>query len=124
MIRADKITNSVASPERPLAAEAPAAQHASGSDLAPGAICGEHTSRKHESCATPLGLAGPVVLDRSSSGVQPKRVCAKNTPASSQLQIGTWNVEGLTDLKLAHLQYVMERDGIDLLCLQETRKRN
>ncbi len=39
----------------------------------------------------------------------------------SVLTYGTWNVQGLTELKLFELTLCMERYGIDILCLQETR---
>ena len=39
----------------------------------------------------------------------------------SVLTYGTWNVQGLTDLKLFELILSMKRYSIDILCLQETR---
>ena len=41
---------------------------------------------------------------------------------SNNLEIGTWNVEGLTLSKLATLQRYMHQRGIHILCLQETHK--
>ena len=43
-------------------------------------------------------------------------------PTFKQLQIGTWNVEGLTDTKLITLQHYMKVYDIHILCLQETHK--
>ena len=39
-------------------------------------------------------------------------------------RVATWNVEGLTDVKLVQLQTVMERRNIGVLCVQETHRRN
>ena len=43
-------------------------------------------------------------------------------PSPSQLCIGSWNVEGLTEAKLITLETYMHDYGIHLLCLQEVRK--
>ena len=39
-----------------------------------------------------------------------------------KLAIGTWNVEGLTDLKIIELERHMNETGISILCLQETHR--
>ena len=39
-------------------------------------------------------------------------------------RVATWNVEGLTDIKVIQLQRVMEKRGIGMLCLQETHCNN
>ena len=39
----------------------------------------------------------------------------------SVLTYGTWNVQGLTELKLIEIILSMKRYNIDILCLQETR---
>ena len=41
-------------------------------------------------------------------------------PCSERLQFGSWNVEGLTDIKIFQLCNIMTSRAIPLLCLQET----
>ena len=41
-----------------------------------------------------------------------------------ELLVGQWNIEGLTDSKVVHLQLIVERLGIGILCMQETHRRN
>ena len=43
-------------------------------------------------------------------------------PSLGQLCIATWNVEGLSDVKLATLEMYMHEYGIHMLCLQEVRR--
>ena len=43
-------------------------------------------------------------------------------PCHTDLSIATWNVEGLTGVKLVELQWHMKRLEIDILCIQETHK--
>ena len=40
----------------------------------------------------------------------------------SSLQVGSWNVEGLSEDKLLVLQEHMDMHGIDIICLQETHR--
>ena len=42
--------------------------------------------------------------------------------AEGRLEIGTWNIEGLTDVKLIELQEHMLNMQLDVLCLTEVRK--
>ena len=42
--------------------------------------------------------------------------------APDDLHCGTWNVEGLTDVKLICLQQTMKAKGLHFLCIQETRR--
>ena len=43
-------------------------------------------------------------------------------PSPSQLCIGSWNVEGLTEAKIITLETYMQDHGVHLLCFQETHK--
>ena len=43
-------------------------------------------------------------------------------PILSSLNCGTWNVQGLTEIKELELIEHMKRYQIDILCIQETRK--
>ena len=43
-------------------------------------------------------------------------------PSPGQLCIATWNIEGLTEPKLATLETYMHEYGIHMLCLQEVRR--
>ena len=47
---------------------------------------------------------------------------AGRTP--NRLTIGSWNLEGMTDLKLHKICTYMKLHSIDILCIQETRKIN
>ena len=42
-------------------------------------------------------------------------------PYTGQLQFGSWNVEGLTDVKLEQICNIMQSRALGLMCLQETR---
>ena len=39
-----------------------------------------------------------------------------------RLIIGSWNVEGLTDIKLEEISIYMHNNSVDILAIQETRK--
>ena len=39
----------------------------------------------------------------------------------NKLQFGSWNVEGLTDVKLEQICNIMQSRALGLMCLQETR---
>ena len=39
-----------------------------------------------------------------------------------ELIIGSWNLEGLTEIKLYEICTYMSANSIDILCMQETRK--
>ena len=41
-------------------------------------------------------------------------------PFKGKLRVATWNVEGLSDIKVFELTRFMERRGIHILCIQET----
>ena len=41
-----------------------------------------------------------------------------------ELRVCTWNIEGLTDVKLEEVNCYMRRHGIDVCCLQETRAKD
>ena len=43
---------------------------------------------------------------------------------SGRWGLATWNVEGLTEVKVEQLQLVMARRDIGLLCIQETHRTN
>ena len=43
-------------------------------------------------------------------------------PCKTNLNVATWNIEGLTDEKLVELQEYMFREQIDIICLQELHK--
>ena len=40
------------------------------------------------------------------------------------VRICSWNVEGLTDLKIHEICSYMQTHGVDAICLQETRRPN
>ena len=40
----------------------------------------------------------------------------------NRLNIGSWNVEGLTDIKLYEICMYMQANSVDIFCIQETRK--
>jgi len=42
-------------------------------------------------------------------------------PFEGELIIASWNVQGLTDIKLWELTAMMQRRSISILCIQETR---
>ena len=42
--------------------------------------------------------------------------------SSKQLRIASWNVEGLSDVKIEILQRIMRIRDIDIICLQETHR--
>ena len=41
---------------------------------------------------------------------------------SNRICIGTWNVEGLTEVKLFEIRTYMNLHGVDVFCIQETRQ--
>ena len=41
----------------------------------------------------------------------------------NRLIFGTWNIEGMTDIKIREICMYMQRNSIDVMCVQETRKR-
>ena len=43
-------------------------------------------------------------------------------PSTGVARFGTWNVEGLTDIKIHMLQRIMRQSNIGVLCLQETHR--
>ena len=45
----------------------------------------------------------------------------KALPCNPRLHFGTWNVEGLTDIKIIQLCSIMRKRALAFLCLQETR---
>ena len=44
------------------------------------------------------------------------------TPFDDELYIASWNVEGLSEVKLWKLSSSMRRNRITILCIQETRR--
>ena len=44
----------------------------------------------------------------------------EHTPFKGKLRVATWNVEGLSDIKVYELINFMRRQRIDILCMQET----
>ena len=42
-------------------------------------------------------------------------------PFTGDVIVASWNVEGLSDIKLFELTGVMRRRGISILCIQEVR---
>ena len=42
------------------------------------------------------------------------------SPCSKYISIGSWNVEGLSDAKIAAMQYHISNSGCQILCIQET----
>ena len=50
--------------------------------------------------------------------------CREGDARGSFVKVGSWNVQGLTNLKLAEIYRFMEAAGVDVMCLQETRKPN
>ena len=40
------------------------------------------------------------------------------------LKVGSWNVEGLTELKLEEIIKYIDVNSIDIFCIQETHKSN
>ena len=52
-------------------------------------------------------------------------VCLGNKafPCDRQVSFGTWNIEGLTDLKIFQLCAIMRKRSLGFLCLQETHLR-
>ena len=63
------------------------------------------------------------------SNVSPVSIAGRNrfvhtdnaAPYSGDLVIASWNVEGLSALKLWELTLIMQRRGISILCIQEAR---
>ena len=43
---------------------------------------------------------------------------------SNYIRIGSWNVEGLTDVKMHEICTYMRQYSIDIFCIQETRRKN
>ena len=43
-------------------------------------------------------------------------------PAYKKQHFATWNIEGLTEAKIASLQVVMRNSSIGVMCIQETHK--
>ena len=58
-----------------------------------------------------LPPVGEDFCDNSRSSIDNKRIC-----------IGTWNVEGLTEVKLHEIRTYMNSHSIDIFCIQETHK--
>ena len=48
-------------------------------------------------------------------------ICGKGRRPVSYVKVCTWNVEGLTDIKIYEICSYMRAMGIDIMCLQETR---
>ena len=44
--------------------------------------------------------------------------------SGGQFRITTWNVEGLTQSKIMELQWHMQQQAIDIICLQETHRED
>ena len=42
----------------------------------------------------------------------------------SFVRVGSWNIEGMTELKLAEVCRYMREHSIDIMCMQETRRPN
>ena len=67
-----------------------------------------------------------------TSGVSPVSRTGRNrfmhmgnaTPYDGELVIASWNVEGLSDIKLWELTSMMKRRSISVLCIQETHISN
>jgi len=52
-------------------------------------------------------------------------VCAcKVSRKPNRLIIGSWNLEGLTDIKLHEICMYMKSQSVDIMCIQEVRKKN
>ena len=45
-------------------------------------------------------------------------------PSSAKLVIASWNVQGLSDIKLFEICEAMRRNSIGIICMQETRVRD
>ena len=50
--------------------------------------------------------------------------CKEYTGRSQFLSVGSWYVEGLTEIKLHEICMYMKQQSIHIMCIQEARKPN
>ena len=64
-----------------------------------------------------------ITTDRMNIMQSVVRAGLRLRPMRHGLQIASWNVEGLTEAKIIALQQIMEKQSIDIMCIQETHRK-
>ena len=64
-------------------------------------------------------MVSPLAAENGEAGR-----CNEYTGRSQFLSVGSWNVEGLTEIKLHEICMYMKQQSIHIMCIQEARKPN